>query len=216
MDLLRLFSSLALMLSVVACATPAPSSLTFGPQSSTALLVAAGPPTFMATTIHFRRVNMETHQFEEEIVSVVNSSVGGNQINRRSNIWLSLRELEGGDYALVSLATSTGDGYAWRCLHSGAPVFSLPDGQISILQLNAYWTGAPVGLNTQTAQESAVLQEFDSARASYPGVVGRGVLVAPSATIRWEGQRGLGITRNCGEPASFSISDGPPIVPITK
>lgn len=91
MKLLQLFSALALSLTAVACATPAPTSLVFGPQSNTALLVSAGPPTTMATSIELRRVNMETLQFEDEIVSVVNAGLGGNQINHRSNICPSVR-----------------------------------------------------------------------------------------------------------------------------
>lgn len=209
MKLLQLFSAVALSLMAVACATPAPTSLVFGPQSNTALLVSASPPTAMATVIELRRVNMETLQFENEIVSVVNAGFGGNQINHRSNIWLSLKEIEGGDYALVSLTTNTFNGYAsgqaWRCLYSGAPVFTLPSGQISIVQLNAYWGGSPTGLNTRNDDESAVIQEFESARVSYPDVAGQAVVVAPHAVIHWQERRGIGMTRNCLEPPGFEI-----------
>lgn len=209
MNLVRMISALALSLAAVACATPAPTSLAFSPQSTSGLLVAAGPRTSLATSVELRRVNMETLQFEDEIVSVVNAGLGGNQINHQSNIWLSIREIEGGDYALVSLTTNTFNGYAsgqaWRCLYSGAPVFTLPAGQISIVQLNEFWMGAPNGLASQNPIEAHVLQEFESARVRYPGIAGEAIVVAPHAAIHWDERRGIGMTRNCLEPAGFSI-----------
>ncbi|WP_145960965.1 hypothetical protein [Sphingosinithalassobacter portus] len=209
MKVLQLFSAVTMSLVTVACATPPPISLAFGPQSNTALLVSASPRTAMATTIELRRVNMETLQFEDEIVSVENAGIGGNQINRQSNIWLSLKEIDGGDYALVSLATNTFTGYssgqAWRCLYSGAPVFKLPSGQISIVQLGAYWGGSPTGLSARNDEESVLTQEFESARARYPRIAGQAVVVAPHAIIRWEERRGIRLTRNCSEPSSFEV-----------
>lgn len=215
MQLFKLICALALCTVVTACATPAPTSLAFGNDSSTALLVAASAPTSMATSVELRRVNMQTMLFEDEVVTIINAGIGGDQIERNSNIWLSMQEIQGGDYALVSVSTNTFNGYAggsaWRCFYSGAPVFKLPAGQISILPLHIYWAGAPgesgYGRRSLVSNPNdiALIREFENIRPRYASISGAPIVVTPNSMIRWEERRGVSWNRNCSEPPSFSI-----------
>lgn len=198
------------LLLVQGCVTPAPQTLTFGPQSGTGLLVVAGPPAGAATHMELRRVNLETRLFEDEIVPFINAGLGGHQIDPNSNIWLSLREVAGGDYAVVSLSMNTFNGVAqgqvWRCFSGRAPVYRLPRGQISMVQLASTMEAIQSGqVDKPIASEALVLAEFERVRPNYPGVIGEARMVLPSAMISWQEVPGIGWTRNCREPPQFTL-----------
>jgi hypothetical protein len=202
------WSGLAAALFQAACATP-PRTMSFDEGRETALLVTASPPTTLATIIEFRRVDLESRTFQSEIISIENAAINGTQINPKSAIWISLKSAKPGDYAIVSLTTNTlngfGPGQAWGCLYSGAPVYRISRGKISIVPVKELWVGAPSGIGGENPTSAAILDVFEIARQDYPNISGPAMTVEPVALIHWNKTRGIGMTRNCSEPTDFVI-----------
>lgn len=198
---------------VCGCATPVARDLNFNETSPTALLVVSSPAQSMATITEFRRVNLETQSFEDEIVDIVTAGLGVSHVINYSNasVWLSMREVPPGDYALVSLTVNTFNGYAsgqqWICIYGGVPVYRLEPGQITVVSTWDWW-GA---LNTAGRGEprpEAVLAEFERARARYPEIVGAASMPPPQGEAYWPETRPnfmQSINRNCAEPDTFTV-----------
>lgn len=192
---LRFITAVALALAASACSTKPPASMAYGPQSSTALLVAANPELLQEIRVEIRRVNLQSNTFEDEQVVVRNSD----QINRTAFTgWLadptmparlSLHEVPAGHYAVVYMtaahSNTTTQFYYWRCMYDGAPVFHVPGGQVSVIQLGEYWNPGRIGSQPTSMSDERTLGTFARARTEYPGIEGEPVLVEPSGVIRW-------------------------------
>lgn len=199
------------VLLLAACATPMSRTTAFGEAQDKTLLVTASRPTAMATTIEFRRVDLETGRFLPEIVSIVNAGLGGNQMDQGSPIWMSPKLATPGDYAVVSVTTATfngvAGGQAWRCF-TRSPVYRLASGKISMIPVDEFWRGAPGGQGGANPDPATLLSQFERVRGSYPNVVGEPAVIAPVAAIHWKHGGGMGWTRNCQEPADFVVDEG--------
>lgn len=194
-----------------ACATPVSRDLSFSEASPTALLVVSSPAQSMATITEFRRVNLDTQSLEDEIVDIVTAGLGVSHVINYSNtgVWLSMREVPPGDYALVSLTVNTFNGYAsgqqWICIYGGVPVYRLEPGQITVVSTWQWW-GALNGGGSGEPRPEAVLAEFERARARYPAIVGPAAMPAPQGEAYWPETRPnfmQSMNRNCAEPDTF-------------
>jgi len=176
---------------LASCATPLPAATAFGPESTTAMLVLAGPPATAAHTTEFRGVDLSTSKFQSEIVEFVNAGFGGHQINggSKSGVWLSPQAVPAGDYALVAVAIAimAGSNHSSHveCFEQASPVFSLPPGKIGIVRAERYSLG-PLALAASGVSDEVVLQEFAEARKKFPDIRGEAVIVTPRAGISYD------------------------------
>jgi hypothetical protein len=199
-------SRLALALFLGACATPAPVDMTFGASSVEAMAVIAAPSTIFKSTTYFRQVDVANGVFGKETFDITSATIGGNQVNANlsDSVWISFRKLPPGDYAIVALATNTGNAIAYRCMDAGAPVFTLKPGQISLVRIDPYWASAPTAIGRAEITDEQVMQVFMKVRDPYWQIVGDGVIVPPATVIRWPKVDPGILGGTCKEPATFS------------
>lgn len=196
----RTAAMLAATLLVAACASSGPTATVFGPSSGTALLVLAGPKFDFAANTGFRRVDLATSTFASGYEGF-GTGIVGSQINRDGPIYFSTREVAPGDYVLVSLLAVPGH-EVWTCMGQGAPVFSLRHGTVTIIRTDPYWARTRGLPRPAEVSDQDVLAAFETARTAYPDLLGQASVAAPSAELRWQ-SGGMGMTRNCSEPAGF-------------
>lgn len=191
---------LAATLLAAACASSGPTAKAFSPQSQTALLVLVGPKFSFAANTGFRRVDLATNTFAAEYEGFGTGLIGA-QINRDGPVYFNTREVMPGDYVLVSLLAVPG-AEVWTCMARNAPVFTLRPGTVTLVRTDPYWTGTPGLPRPAAVSDAEVLQAFQAARAAYPDILGEARIAAPAAVLRWR-EGGMGMTRNCSEPAGF-------------
>lgn len=198
--LVRTVVMLAATFLVAACASSGPAATAFSPSSPTALLVLAGPKYPFAANTGFRRVDLATRTFAPGYEGF-GTGIVGSQINRDGPVYFSTREVTPGDYALVSLLAVTG-AEVWTCMEQRAPVFSLRPGTVTIVRTDSYWAGTRGLPPPPVVSDRNVLDAFAVVRATYPDLLGQASIAAPIAVLRWQ-PGGMGMTRNCSEPAGF-------------
>ena len=207
------FMLAAAMLS--ACVTPVARDIEFNASSPRALLVVASPVNAMATTTELRRVDLEGQRFEPEIFDVVTAGIGTSHIinyNTNPGFYLSMREIDPGDYALVSLTMNTFNGYAsgqqWLCARA-SPIFRATAGEIVLVSTFPWWQRfSAYGAVGRGPSPSAIAQEFERARARYPTIIGEAEFSEPVAIVRWpdtDPNFMQMMNRNCAEPETFSV-----------
>src|SRR5262245_27635333 len=98
----------------------------------------------MATSTEFRRVDLATSTFGDDLFNVIAASMGTSHVissGAANGVSLSMLEVQPGDYALVSLSAATYNGYSngqsWLCSHIETPVYSIQAGQISVI--STFW-----------------------------------------------------------------------------
>lgn len=160
----------------------------------------AGPRYPFAANTGFRRVELATGTFASGYEGF-GTGIVGSQINRDGPVYFSTREVTPGDYALVSLLAVPGD-EVWTCMGQSAPVFSLRPGTVTIVRTDFYWAATRGLPRPPVVSDSDVLAAFAVARAPYPDLLGQASISAPTAVLRWQ-PGGVGMTRNCSEPAGF-------------
>jgi hypothetical protein len=191
---------LAATLLVAACASSGPTATAFSSSSQTALLVLAGPKYDFAANTGFRQVDLATRTFAPGYEGF-GTGIVGSQINRDGPVYFSTREVTPGDYVLVSLLAVPG-AEVWTCMGQGAPVFTLRPGTVTIVRTDPYWAGTRGLPRPAEVSDGEVLSAFATARMSYPALLGQPTIATPSAELRWQ-PGGMGMTRNCSEPAGF-------------
>ena len=67
---------------------------------------------------------------------VFRSGVGAND---PGGVFLSVREVDLGDYALVRLLAIRPGPTVWTCMPEGAPVFALRPGEITVVRTDQWW-----------------------------------------------------------------------------
>lgn len=192
--------TLAATLLVAACASSGPTATAFSPSSPTALLVLAGPKYGFAANTGFREVDLSTSTFAPGYEGFGTGMVGS-QINQDGPVYFSTREVKPGAYALVSLLAVPG-AEVWTCMGQRAPVYDLRPGTVTIIRTDVYWAGTRGLPRPAQVSDSDVLAAFAAARTVYPDLLGQASIAAPVAELRWE-PGGMGMTRNCSEPARF-------------
>ena len=198
--LVRAAVMLAATLLVAACASSGPTATAFSPSSPTALLVLAGPKYDFAANTGFRQVDLETRTFASGYEGF-GTGIVGSQINRDGPVYFSTREVTPGDYVLVSLLAVPG-AEVWTCMGQGAPVFSLRPGTVTIVRTDPYWAGMRGLPRAPEVSDRDVLAAFANARGAYPDLLGQASIAVSTAELRWQ-PGGVGMTRNCSEPAGF-------------
>ena len=190
----------AVALLVAACASSGPTATSFNASSPTALLVVAGPKFSFAANTGFRRVDLGTNTFAPGYEGFGTGMVGS-QINRNGPVYFTIREVMPGDYALVSLLAVPG-AEVWSCMGHNAPVFSLRAGTVTVVRTDPYWLGMAGLPRPATVSDADVLSAFQTARSAYPAIQGDASIATPVASLNWT-RGGMGMTRNCSEPAGF-------------
>lgn len=208
------------------CASYAPvvrEDVSFDSRSPTAMLVVSGPPITLQNTI-FRGVDIQAQLFNDASV-VITTGGAANVINLDdpSSFWvtppaagffLSMVEVEPGDYALVTLAEER-IGYpmttrSWLCV-APAPVFRLAPGEIVVVSTAPWWRNFGGSPNTYSPDASTVAQEFERVRGRYPGISGELQFPVPVALIDWQAATSSPFMSadgsNCAEPETFSVID---------
>lgn len=195
---------LATTLLFVGCASSGPTATSFSASSPTALLVLAGPKFPFAANTGFRRVDLATSAFAPEYEGF-GTGIVGSQINRDGPVYFNTREVTPGDYVLVSLLGVPG-AEVWTCMGQNAPVFRLRAGTVTIVRTDSYWIGTAGPPSPASVSDSEVLSAFEATRVAYPALLGEASIATPVARLRWR-PGGMGMTRNCSEPASFERAE---------
>jgi hypothetical protein len=203
------------VLGLTACAENLPQRTVFQPTAHNAFVVLEAPPLPMASVTLFRRVNLQDHRFEREVVTITYAPIGGLSrlnANSTSGIILVGHEIPPGDYALVEVGGPTfngvASGQAWLCMGHASPTFHFSSGQIAIIRTN-YIPGYREQMNNRLSiSDQAVLDEFGAARTHYPNITGDASIVAPEQIITWPRTTPSflqAMNRACAEPETFSI-----------
>lgn len=200
---------LALALLTAACGMPMSTTARFAADSPSVLLVLAQPPYNNGLGTEFRRVSLETNQWEAGRLSyLVTGEMERVVTGPNERTWLRFKSVPPGDYAVTELWASLsrpGD-IVSQCLGlAGAPVFRLKPGQIAILRADALLRETSLGVVASIPTDEVVLAQFERARAQYPDIHGEAVVVSPVATVRWPASS----TRDCGPFDGFERVDPP-------
>ena len=175
-------------------------NLDFGPRSPKALLVLASPSFPIVTNTSFRRVDMASETFLRGD-QVFRSGVGA---NGSGGVFLSVREVDPGDYALVRLLAIRPGPTVWTCMPEGAPVFTLHAGEITVIRTDQWWwdfqaRGLP---DPGDAADDAILAQVEALREANPRLTGEPRLASPSAVIQWRNPGST--TRDCVRAREFT------------
>lgn len=200
---------------VCACATAPPADFRFDASAGKSML-AVSLGTGMATTWYkFRPVNLQTGEFiGEEYVILRFPSADRTTLQSASGLPFGLREVPPGDYALVVVEGFASSGITetsgYRCYPTGAPVFSVAEGKIVVVEgpigdgteFSARATGAP-------AASERTLREFENARSTFPGLSAP-VAAAPQVALitysETENRDSSMVTgAPCPRPRSFQV-----------
>lgn len=175
-------------------------NLDFGPQSPKALLVLASPAFPIPTNTSFRRVDMASGTFLRGD-QTFRSGVGA---NGAGGVFLSVREVDPGDYALTRLLAIRPGPTVWTCLPEGAPVFTLRPGEVTVIRTDQWWWDfqAPGLPDPGDAADDAVLAQVEALRAASPRLTGAPRLASPSAVIQWRNPGPT--TRDCVRSREFT------------
>jgi len=210
LSLATIAAALALALALASCAENLPQRTVFQPTAHNAFVVLEAPPLPMASVTLFRRVDLQSHRFEREIVTITYAPIGGlSRLNpgSTSGVILVGHEIPPGDYAIVEVGGPIFNGQAWLCMSAASPAFHFAAGQIAIVRTN-YIPGYREQLNNRLSiGNQAVLDEFAGARTHYPSITGDASIVAPEQIIAWPRTAPSfmqAMTRACAEPETFS------------
>jgi len=200
-----------------ACVAPVSRDLRFGATSPNALIVLVTPRYDFPSIAAVREVDLVSQRFAPDADAFdIARSRPSQLINRdtQSGFWLSMREVEPGDYALVELASGSFDGSYTRatvlCLNSGAPVYRVASGEIVIISTWSWWQTLDTRHGSGPS-EQAIAAEFERVRAAYPSIAGAPTLPSSVASINWPRRNGISAgNRHCGEPDEFSLAGSAP------
>lgn len=216
---LRAFSGAAVMVLALlsACVAPVSRDLQFGATSPNALIVLVTPRYDFPSIAAVREVDLVSQRFAPDADAFdIARSRPSQLINRdtQSGFWLSMREVQPGDYALVELASGSFDGAYTRatvlCLNSAAPVYRVSSGEIVIISTWNWWQTLDARHGSGPS-EQAIALEFERVRAAYPSIAGAPTLPSSVASINWPRRNGMSAgSRHCVEPDEFSLADATP------
>lgn len=207
-----------LTLAVQACATLAPSSMSFNPAAATGLAIVASAPVEGLQTLVFRKVDLGSNTFLKDTVTVSSGGIGNpNRIADAASAGAALaaQEFAPGDYALVELTQPGSVGYATTmstlCLGAPivSPVFRIEAGRISIVRVDVFSAALTNRSRNALKSDADMLRTANAALKNYPGVSSQATLNEPTARITWPRKRGSAMEtmmRGCAEPDQFTRS----------
>jgi hypothetical protein len=206
----------ALLLNLVAasgCVAPVSRDLQFGATSQTALIVLVTPREDFPSIAAIHNVDLASQRFAPDGDAFdIAMSRPSQLINRdtQSNVWLSMREVEPGDYALVEVANGSPAQATFLCLDAGAPVYRVSSGEILIISTWSWYRILNVSYGPEPSTY-VVDEEFERVRARYPSIAGEPSRSQPIAAIEWPRRRGGNAgNRHCSEGDEFRLSQQTP------
>lgn len=148
-------------------------------QEPGAFLIVAGPPN---TSTAFVRLDAAGRHLDERPTRFGTSEQIA--IRRRAGLSLSLREVEPGDYALASVASSTFTGTTWFCATTDVPVYTIEPGQIVIVPTAWLWNSRTY-LVAHEASDADILGLFEGWRTRHRDVEGTPVVQRQPRRSEW-------------------------------
>tara|TARA_Y100000052_G_scaffold27554_2_gene36265 strand:+ start:9410 stop:10177 length:768 start_codon:yes stop_codon:yes gene_type:complete len=177
-----------------ACASTLRTDFSYSPTDGKSLFIMEERSNFFSasSSVMFVEVDLENEVFLNDRVSVQQGMMSRLEPGTSSRLF-SVDQFDGGQYALVSTYTVSGNTHTTRCFSLGTMVYDFPEAAVIILPLtpSEYVEGmARIMPEKVEARRQDLLDNVRSQLTSYPDIDASNLVIAePVAAIKFEGKK---------------------------